>query len=76
MDNFELISRIKHEAGSKILGLSSALNNINTVIKKNSLCNELINEKFNITVSDSINTAMQSINELHLILKKYEDLTT
>ena len=75
MDNYELISKIKHDLGTKILGVNSCLNNINKVIEKNNLSDELINNNFKMTVSDTLKTAKETLKEIHNILNKYENLT-
>ena len=75
MDNYELISKIKHDFGTKLLGINSCLNNINRVIEKNNLSNELINDNFQITVSDTLKTAKKTLEEIHNVLNKYENLT-
>jgi hypothetical protein len=75
MENFELIARIKHESGSKLLSIASTLRNIEKVMEAKGLSETLINEKYDLTIQDSIGTAMASLEDLHLIFKKYERLT-
>ena len=38
------------------------------------LSGTLINDRFDITIQESINTAIASLNDLHLIFKKYEEI--
>lgn len=74
MENFELIARIKHESGSKLLCIASTLRNIDKVMEAKGLSGTLINDRFDITIQESINTAIASLNDLHLIFKKYEEI--
>ena len=74
MENFELIARIKHESGSKLLCVTSTLRNIDKVMEAKGLSGTLINDRFDITIQESINTAIASLNDLHLVFKKYEEI--
>lgn len=71
MESFELIARIKHESGSKLLSIASTLRNIEKVMEAKGLSGTLINDRYDLTIQDSIGTVMASLEDLHLIFKKY-----
>lgn len=75
MNKYEIMSRIKHESGSKIIGISSVLRNINKCMESKGLSGTLINDKYNITIQDSIKTALKSLDDLYFIFKKYESIS-
>ena len=72
MENYELLARIKHETGTKLLGISSALRNIDTAIKKNGLENLMISEKHGLSVSDAISQALKTLWDIHEVYNDYE----
>jgi tRNA (Thr-GGU) A37 N-methylase len=74
MDNYELLARVKHEAGTKLLNIGSVLKNIDQALKRNGHENLMISEKYNVSVLDSIETAMNNLEEIHKIFIKYENL--
>jgi len=75
MDNYELIAKIKHEAGTKLLSIASALRNVDTALKNSGNEKIWVSEKHGITASDSLTAAMNTLDQLHEIFKKYERLT-
>lgn len=73
MENYELLARVKHEAGTKLLGISSVLKNIDQALKRNGHENLMISEKYNISAVDSIQTAINTLKEINEIFTKYEN---
>ncbi len=75
MDNYELISKIKHEAGTKLLSIGSALRNIDKALNDAGQSELMISETYGLKVSDAIKHCFSSLSELHEIFKKYESIT-
>ena len=75
MDKLEIISRIKHESGSKLIGIGCIIRNIDKCLTDKGLSSILINDNYDITIKDSIKTALKSLDDLHSIFKKYEILS-
>lgn len=76
MDNYELLARVKHEAGTKLLNIGSVLKNIDQALKRNGHEKLMISEKYNVTALESIETAMNNLEEIHNIFIKYQKLNT
>jgi hypothetical protein len=50
------------------------LKNIDQALKRNGHENLMISEKYNVSVLDSIETAINNLEEIHKIFIKYENL--
>lgn len=73
-NNYETLARVKHEAGLHLLSVASSLRNMEHTLKANGCDTLMINERYKVSVQDAINSAMNSLDEVHKIFIKYENL--
>jgi signal transduction histidine kinase len=76
MDNYELLARIKHELGTKLLGVGSSVRNLEKALDDNmpDWKETRVSKNYNVTMVDTVESIKKTLGEINEILLKYEDL--